>query len=313
MTERTEPGWSERLAGVGLRTVGRTSDCVRLGFERGFDSGEMMDAIYADRPSGRWLIGSLVDRVYLDQPGCRGLRGRKTLLLSTLERLIEEQRAAGRPPAIVDVAAGPATYLVELLGRDHGKDLTVLARDRDEHALDRGRRLTDGANLGGRIRYDWRDALDEDALVRLTPRPSVVIASGFYELLLDESVVARSMAIARRMLASGDPLVFTTQVAHPQVAMMAVVPAHDGRPWIIRNRPLRPSSRRLPGAGSTTAPRPWSRSGSFRSASPADDDQGAAGPGPASSHACRPVSHEGGVATTPPAARGTARGTPRQP
>ena len=238
MIERTEPGWYENLAGLALRTVGRASDCVRLGFERGFDSGEMMDAIYADRPSGRWVIGGWVDRIYLDQPGCRGLRARKELLASTLELLIAEQRAARRRPVIVDVAAGPATYLVESLMKDRGTDIVALARDLDEHALERGRRLAAGASLGDRLRYERGDALDEEALVGLDPRPSIVIASGFYELLLDESVIARSMAIARRMLLPGDPLAFTTQVAHPQVAMMAVVPAHDGRPWIIRNRAL---------------------------------------------------------------------------
>jgi len=238
MTERTEPGWYEHLAGLALRTVGRASDCVQLGFARGFDSGEMMDAIYADRPSGRWFIGPWVDRIYLDQPGCRGLRARKTLLRVTLEGVITEQRSTGRRPVIVDVAAGPATYLVELLADDRGGDIMALARDRDGHALDRGRRLAADAGVGHRLRYESGDALDEDGLLSLDPRPSVVIASGFYELLLDETVVARSMAIVRRMLLPGDPLVFTTQVAHPQVAMMAVVPAHDGQPWIIRNRAL---------------------------------------------------------------------------
>ena len=158
--------------------------------------------------------------------------------ISTLESLIAEQRAAGRPPVIVDVAAGPATYLVELLARDRGADLTALARDLDAHALERGRTLGTGAGVGDRLRYEQGDALDEDALVGLTPRPSIVIASGFYELLLDGSIIARSMSIARRLLAPGDPLVFTTQVAHPQIALMTVVPAHDGRPWIIRNRSL---------------------------------------------------------------------------
>ena len=92
MIDRTEPGWYENLSGLVLRTIGRSSDCVRLGFERGFDSGEMMDAIYADRPSGRWVIGRRVDRIYLDQPGCRGLRARKELLASTLELLIVEHQ-----------------------------------------------------------------------------------------------------------------------------------------------------------------------------------------------------------------------------
>jgi len=238
MNERTEPGWYEQIAGLTLSTLGKASDCVRLGFERGFDSGEMMDAIYADRASGRWLIGPLVDRIYLDQPGCRGLRARKNLVLATLEGLIARQRSAGRGPVIVDVAAGPATYLVELLAKDRGDDITALARDRDPRALERGQRLAVDAGVADLLRYEQGDALDEESLLGLDPPPSIVIASGFYELLLDESVIARSMAIARRMLSRGDPLVFTTQVAHPQVAMMAVVPAHDGRPWIIRNRPL---------------------------------------------------------------------------
>ena len=248
-TERTQPGWYEHLSGLALASVGRASDCVRLGFERGFDSGEMMDAIYADQPSGRWLVGSWLDRIYLGQPGCRGLRARKALLTSTLARIVEEQREAGRRPVILDVAAGPATYLVELLSEDRGPDLTALARDRDEHALERGRHLAASAGVSDRLRYERGDALDEDALVSLDPRPSIVIASGFYELLLDESVIARSMAITRRMLGAGDPFVFTTQVAHPQVAMMAVVPAHDGRPWIIRNRPLHAVESLARGAG----------------------------------------------------------------
>lgn len=238
MNERTEPGLTERLAGLVLQTIGRSSDSVRLGFERGFDSGEMMDAIYADRPSGRWLVGGLVDRIYLDQPGCRGLRARKTTLMATIENEIAAQRSDGRQPVIVDVAAGPATYLVEVLSKDRGEDVKALARDRDEHALDRGRRLAEAAGIGERLRYEIGDALDEGALTSLRPSPTMVIASGFYELLLDESVIARSMAIARRMLSDGDPLIFTTQVAHPQIALMAVVPAHDGKPWIIRNRSL---------------------------------------------------------------------------
>jgi hypothetical protein len=169
--EHTEPGWYERLAGVALRTVGGTSDRVRLGFERGFDSGEM-------------------------------------------------------------------TYLVEALAEDRGEDLHALARDVDEHALARGRGLAQAAGVADRLRHERGDALDDASLTALAPRPTIVISSGFYELLLDDAPILRSMTIARRMLAPGDPFVFTTQVAHPQVAMMAVVPAHDGRPWIIRNRPL---------------------------------------------------------------------------
>lgn len=237
------PGLKEQLAGAVLRTIGQASDCVRLGYLRGFDSGEMMDAIYRDLPSGRWGIGGIVDRIYLDQPGCRGLRGRKALLIETLAGVIAEQRAAGIAPRIVDIAAGPATYLVELLTADRGPDLQALARDRDPHGLDRGRQIAAAAGVDDRLRYELGDALDEASVLGIDPPPTIAIASGFYELLLDDAPIARSMGLLRRLLVPGGTFLFTTQVAHPQVAMMAVVPAHDGRPWIIRNQPIATAER----------------------------------------------------------------------
>ncbi|MFN8621247.1 MAG: class I SAM-dependent methyltransferase family protein [Chloroflexota bacterium] len=230
------PGPADHLTALVLRTVGRSSDCIRLGLERGFDCGEMMDAIYRNLPSGRWGIGRLVDRVYLDQPGCRGLRGRKALLIRSVSEVVREQRAAGWSPVILDVAAGPATYLVELLAADRGTDLRAVARDRDAHALGRGVDLATHADVLDRIGFAVGDALDAASIGAIRPRPSIAIASGFYELLLDDEPIGRSMAILREALEPGGTLVFTTQVAHPQVALMSLVPAHDGRPWIIRNR-----------------------------------------------------------------------------
>ncbi len=53
--------WYYKLTGIAMRTVGKTSDSIRLGLERGFDSGEMMDRIYHNRASGRYGIGWLAD------------------------------------------------------------------------------------------------------------------------------------------------------------------------------------------------------------------------------------------------------------
>jgi SAM-dependent methyltransferase len=237
MADRT-PEWAYSLMAFGLRTVGRASDCVRLGYERGFDSGEMMDAIYQDRASGRVLVGRLFDRLYLDQPGCRGLRGRKELLKSTLRGVLAEQRAAGRRPLIVDVAAGPATYLAELLAEPDQSEVIAIARDLDEHGLARGRSLAAEHGIDeARLRYVRADALDPETF-GADERPTIAIASGFYEILLDDGLIRRSMATIWSVLADDGRFVFTTQVAHPQVRMMAHVPNRQGEPWIIRNRPL---------------------------------------------------------------------------
>lgn len=236
-TDRT-PDWMYGVMALGMRTIGRTSESVRLGYERGFDSGEMMDAIYQDRPSGRFGVGRILDRFYLDQPGCRGLRGRKELLKATLREVAADQRAGGLEPRIVDVAAGPATYLVELLAEPEQADVTAIARDLDPSGLARGRALAAEHGIdAARLRYVQADALDPTTFAVGAP-PTIAIASGFYEILLDDDLIRRSMSTIRSILAPGGRFVFTTQVAHPQVRMMAHVPNRHGEPWIIRNRPL---------------------------------------------------------------------------
>jgi len=40
-----------------VRTIGRTSDGIRIAFDEGFTSGVMLDYIYRNEPSGRLLIG----------------------------------------------------------------------------------------------------------------------------------------------------------------------------------------------------------------------------------------------------------------
>src|SRR5512143_1502794 len=101
-TIKHEPG---SVMSTLLRKFGQCSDSVRLGFERGFDSGEMMDCIYTNRPSGRYGIGWLADWAYLNQSGCRGLRGRKELLKFTLRNIVAAQRALGIEPFILDIAS----------------------------------------------------------------------------------------------------------------------------------------------------------------------------------------------------------------
>ncbi len=218
-----------------LRTAGQASDSVRLGFLRGFDSGEMMDRIYQNQASGRWLGGAIADRLYLDQPGCRGLRGRKVLLKATLRSLWDAQRRTGAAPFMVDVASGPATYLVEALAEDGGKDVRALARDLDASGLKRGAALAQQHGLTN-IQYQQANALDEASLMAIQPRPGIVISSGFYEILLDDEMVRTSMQLNRKLLAPGGVFVFTTQVNHPQVDLMRALPNRDHESWVLKNR-----------------------------------------------------------------------------
>ncbi len=224
-----------RALGALMRRFGQISDSVQLGFQRGFDSGEMMDRIYQNQPSGRYGIGQLIDQVYLNQIGCKGLRGRKHLLKAALRQVIDEQRAQGKRPVIVDVASGPATYLVEALAEDGGSDVQAICRDLDKSGLRRGRELASRYGLGN-VRYDHANALDAASLSAVQPRPTIAVSSGFYEILLDDELIQRSMQLIHDLLPPDSVFIFTTQVNHPQLKLIAALPNRDGQPWIMKNR-----------------------------------------------------------------------------
>lgn len=205
-----------------LHGFGQTSDSIRLGFQCGFDSGEMMDRVVQNRPSGQFGIGRIIDWAYLNQAGCRGLRGRKILLKQTLRRVIDGQRAQGLRPVIVDVASGAANYLVETLAEDGGADVQALA-----------------PALGvANVHYQTADALDEAGLRALDPQPTIIIASGLYEILYDNSAVRRSIQIVRRALAANGAFIFTAQVHHPQLELFKALPDRNGESWVMKNRPV---------------------------------------------------------------------------
>jgi SAM-dependent methyltransferase len=221
-----------------LKTLGRASDGITLGYRHGFDSGPMLDYVYENRARGRLLLGRLIDRIYLDTIGWRAIRARKALLAETLRsEIARRRRETSHPTTILDVASGPARYLLETLQAVGSADLAVICRDLDPVGLERGRHLARAAGLPA-IRYEQGDACDPRSLATVDPRPDIAVASGLYELL-DPTLVRRSMATIHTILQPGGTLIFTTQVAHPQLELIAsVLPNRFGQPWIMENRPL---------------------------------------------------------------------------
>lgn len=236
-----------------MRTAGKASDGIALGFRRGFDSGEMLDYVYRNRASGRFLIGRVFDRFYLNSIGWKAIRARKQLLKRILHAEISARRAAGEPVSVADVASGPGLYLLELcreleLGGDGS--VTVLCRDLDESGLRAGRTAAGEAGLAALVRYETGDACDPESLAAITPRPDIVIVSGLYELFIDPGPIQRSMAGIHSLLKPGGILVFTTQVSHPQLELIEnVLVNRDGEPWRMICRPAGEAEAMAIGAG----------------------------------------------------------------
>lgn len=223
-----------KVAKLGLATLGRLSRGIRLGWRRGFDSGESLDYVYENQARGSLLVGKLIDRVYLGSPGWRGIRSRKAnlkeLIGARIRRLAPERRAV----RILDIASGPGRYLLETLGAMPDVKIEARLRDFSPQGVEAGRELA--CRLGEtRASYETGDAFDADALSKIPT--DIAVASGLYELFPDNALVARSLRGLHAAVSEGGFLVYTNQPWHPQLDFIAnVLVNREGKPWIMRCR-----------------------------------------------------------------------------
>ncbi len=228
--------WGFALQRAFLKTVGRLSEGIHLGWRSGFDSGESLDYVYRDKAKGTTPLGMLIDRFYLSSIGWRGIRIRKSHLQEALAEAMRAVHAEGEAVRVVDIASGPGRYVLETLKRERNINASALLRDRSENGLRAGRALA--ARLGvDNVTYAEGNAFSAESLAQITPRPNIAIVSGLYELFADNEMVGESLRGLARAVKPGGYLIYTNQPWHPQVEMIArVLINRDGKPWIMRRR-----------------------------------------------------------------------------
>lgn len=64
-----------------LRTIGKLSDGIHLGWRTGFYSGVILEYNYENKPRGITPLGILFDKLYLLNPVWDGVRSRRRLLV----------------------------------------------------------------------------------------------------------------------------------------------------------------------------------------------------------------------------------------
>jgi hypothetical protein len=220
------------LTKVFLNTVGRLSEGIRIGATAGYDSGSSLDHVYRNRAAGVTPVGKLIDRIYLDAPGWTGIRARKVLI----EELIGRAMARVGTVRIVDVAAGAGRYVLDAIAKAGIVPEDVLLRDFDAGNVAMGRKLI--AESGVVARFEQGDGFDETSLAALTPRPTVAIVSGFWELFPENDGVRKTLAGLARAMEPGACLVYTGQPWHPQIEFIArTLTSHrGGAAWVMRRR-----------------------------------------------------------------------------
>jgi hypothetical protein len=223
-----------------LRTAGRLSAGMRIGLDSGFDSGAALDYVYQNCPQGITPIGKLLDWAYLNSIGWRGIRQRKMHLARLIGATAQALQKCGRPLRFLDIAAGHGRYLLEVLLelKKHNVPFDALLRDYSKSNVEQGNTLIREMGLEHGVCFEAGDAFDAGSLAKISPRPTLVIVSGLYELFSENAPVQASLAGIAASIEAGGYLIYTNQPWHPQLELIArTLTSHrDGAPWIMRRR-----------------------------------------------------------------------------
>ncbi|MGL4440505.1 MAG: class I SAM-dependent methyltransferase family protein, partial [Bosea sp. (in: a-proteobacteria)] len=221
-----------------LRLGGSMSSGISLGLKTGFDSGSTLDYVYRNTVEGVGPLGRFLDRTYLDAIGWRGIRQRKLHVEELIRHALDRLSALGTPAHIIDIAAGHGRYVLDALTGGTTLPQSILLRDYQELNVEGGRKLILEKGLQEIARFEKADAFDRDSIASASPRPTLGIVSGLYELFPDNSLLKRSLEGLAAAIPAGGCLVYTNQPWHPQLEMIArALTSHrQGEAWVMRRR-----------------------------------------------------------------------------
>lgn len=220
-----------------MSTLGKASEGVALGYDKGFDSGSTLDYVYRNQPQGKGLFGRVVDRQYLNSIGWQGIRQRKINIENTIRYAIRQLIQNNMPVHIMDIAAGQGRYIFDAVN-DYGKVDSILMRDYSAINVEQGNIAIKERHLEDKVRFEEGNAFDAESLSAVSPSPTLGIVSGLYELFPENHLLKESLKGLSQAIPSGGLLIYTCQPWHPQLEMIArVLPSHqNGQPWIMRCR-----------------------------------------------------------------------------
>ncbi|WGK58226.1 bifunctional alpha/beta hydrolase/class I SAM-dependent methyltransferase [Pantoea sp. SS70] len=230
-------GVSYASLSFGMKTIGRLSKGMRLGYETGFDSGSTLDYVYRNTAEGTGIIGRIIDRQYLNSIGWRGIRMRKENIQQMIAQAVAKLQEHNLPIRVVDIAAGHGRYVLDALEKQPGIE-SILLRDYSDLNVEKGQAMIEARQLGHLAQFKKGNAFDYDSLATLAPAPTLGIVSGLYELFPSNQLIKTSLAGLAAAIPPGGVLVYTGQPWHPQLKTIAwTLTSHqNGIPWLMRVR-----------------------------------------------------------------------------
>ncbi len=224
------------LQKIGMRTLGRLSEGLRLGWKTGHNSGDSLDYVYENRVRGITPIGRMIDRTYLAAAGWQAMRQRQEILEAKLRETVRHLLDRREPVRIMDIATGRGRYVLDIVKEFEGHEISALLRDQSEFSLQEGRKLAQEMGVAS-VSYVHGDAFDTESLLAVDPAPNIVIVSGLFELFPDNRKILAALGGLGGLVRPGGYLLYTNQPWHPQLEEIARTCVDwDGKPWIMRRR-----------------------------------------------------------------------------
>ena len=128
--------------------------------------------------------------------------------------------------------------MLEALDGQPQRPESILLRDFSDINVRDGAALIHQKGLDAIARFEKGDAFDQASVAAASPRPTVGIVSGLYELFPDNGMVRRSLAGMAQAVEPGGYLLYTGQPWHPQLELIArALTSHrGGQAWVMRRR-----------------------------------------------------------------------------
>lgn len=205
-----------KLISLFLKTIGRLSGGISIGYRHGFDSGMIMNYIYENMPHGRCYIGKALDAAFLNQTTCRAFRAVKQIQRDMIIKYIGERN--GHETFIIDMASGKADYIYDAL-KETGSYVKVLLRDINERTLKENAALAERSNLKKNVIFEHGDALDSESLRRIHERPDLIIEAGLYGIIHDDELIKKHFFELKDIL-NPEAILFNVQTYNRQIELI---------------------------------------------------------------------------------------------
>lgn len=244
--------WYYNAVSALMRTIGKCSNGISVGYTYGFDSGVMLEYIYKNNAAGKFGIGPIIDRIYLNAPGWKGIRGRGALVKNAIQEAVKQQYInTGAPVRVIDLACGGGRYVIEALSElPEEIEYDALLRDYKRENVEAAKALAE--ELGVTAIIEQGDAFSDFDLEDLYDSADIVIVSGLHEIIDENHLIENHFYQVFKIMKKGGTFINTVQPNHPQLEFIArVLPSHTGNLWAMRLRSVEQTQSWIKRAGFT--------------------------------------------------------------